>query len=178
MPKNPPFEKGNEYGKLGGRPPIPEDVKEARRMLKSDFERVAQQVMRMTQYELNNFIKNSKTTALELTVASIIGKALSKGDQTRLGFILDRVVGPITKKIDLGKDTSGGDETSEPVAALTGDELTSSLMALQRLIQKKEDAECKSTQKQPQYSESPVPLLPQELDMGLLKRKSEDSSES
>lgn len=82
-----------------GRPPLPQDVNDARRLTKIEFIRVCEKYISMTETELNEKIRDTSTTVLELIVAKILQNAITYGDNTRLSFFLDRMIGKVTEKI-------------------------------------------------------------------------------
>lgn len=98
------FKKGHPGGP--GRPRLSEDVKEARALTRNDLDRYLTQFMAMGPTELEAIKKNPKSTMLELLIASIITHGISKGDQQRLGFLLERLssIGKVKERVEL----SGG----------------------------------------------------------------------
>lgn len=52
----------------------------------------------MTRDELQDVIKNPKSSMLEITVAAIMARAAKDGDFNRLNFILDRSIGKVTSE--------------------------------------------------------------------------------
>ncbi len=93
-----------ESGNPNGRPALPEDLNDARRLNKSELERILNESIHLTAEELGARIKAPTTTSLELIVLKIIAAAVNRGDERRLGFLLDRLVGPVPKKVQLGGD--------------------------------------------------------------------------
>jgi len=106
------FQPGNPGGP--GRPKMPEDVLEAKRLSKAELERVFNKYIHLSKAELRSLIdKNNeegdKLTVIEAVVASILAHAMAKGDQIRLNFILERLVGKVPNQINLGsQDGSPG----------------------------------------------------------------------
>ena len=98
MPRDPkklePFQfKKGVSGNPSGRPAVPDDLKRATRLTQTEFLRKANQFIAMTAVELHATAKDPKTTALELLIISIIQKGVIEGDEKRLGFLLDRLIG-------------------------------------------------------------------------------------
>lgn len=95
------FKKG-ESGNPNGRPSLPDDVKEAREINKIELERILNKYIHMTFKQIQKVCADDATPVLDLMICKIIGEAIKKGDQVKLGFILDRLpVGPVKKTINL-----------------------------------------------------------------------------
>jgi hypothetical protein len=108
---NPPTQfKPGESGNVSGRPAIPEDIKEARKLNKIEMERVLNHFISMTGQELKAYMGRPETTALELMVGKVVAIAIQKGDEKRLGFILDRL-GFVVKQ----KHSHDGGEDNSPI---------------------------------------------------------------
>lgn len=94
------FKKG-QSGNPNGRPRIPEDLKMARRLNKLELEKLLNQFLFMTPPEMEERVKSADVTAIEAMIGSIIIKAVKDGDQQRLNFILERLIGKVKDQIDL-----------------------------------------------------------------------------
>lgn len=89
-----PFEKG-KTGNPKGRPQLPIDLKQARTVTKLELERILNRFLTMTAQELAAAMTDPRTTVLEAIVLTIATKALQGGDQVRLNFLLDRLIGKV-----------------------------------------------------------------------------------
>lgn len=96
-----------------GRPPEPEDVKDAKKLSKVEFIRVANKFLYMTLAEIREVEEDKKSTMLDLLLASIILKGFDHGDQGRLTFFLDRIIGPVKSKIEHSGPDDGPIHVSE-----------------------------------------------------------------
>lgn len=85
----------NAYGNL----PIGDDLKQARRLTRLDFERICSKYMYMTLEEIQRNAGNKQVPVIEGIVISILVKALNEGDEKRLDFLLDRMIGQVVRKI-------------------------------------------------------------------------------
>lgn len=85
--------KPGQTGNPDGRPRIPLDLKEARSVNKIEFDRVLNKYMYLCAPDINSSLKSDKLPMIELVVAKIIAKAFNEGDQRRLEFIIDRLIG-------------------------------------------------------------------------------------
>lgn len=110
-----PYKKGVS-GNPKGRPAVPADIKAMREFNASEFERVFNKFIFMNQDELTAATKRKDFNVLEMMVLSIMQKAVKEGDQKRMNFLLDRMVGPVVRKVDHtsdGKALFDGGVTSE-----------------------------------------------------------------
>ena len=105
MPKGRLFQKG-QSGNPNGRAKLPDDLKAANRLTAIQFMDLCNKCLAMTKEELIALTKRDETTALELLVASIVQKGVVEGDQKRLEFILDRLIGKITQNFNLSGSIS------------------------------------------------------------------------
>lgn len=101
--------KPGESGNPDGRPKLPEDIKEARKLNKIELERILNEYMHMPLKDIQARANLPDTPAFEVLLAKIIAEGIKKGDEKRLGFLLDRVVGPVKAKLSLdgGEDEKG-----------------------------------------------------------------------
>lgn len=90
------FQPGNP-----GRPPLPSDVKEIRRLNTVEFERLANKYLYMSADEAEVRMKDKSLPLVELMIASVIHQAIARGDQLRLNFVLDRLIGRVPVKIQV-----------------------------------------------------------------------------
>ncbi len=85
--------KPGQTGNPNGRPMVPIDLKESRSVNKVEFERVLNKYMYLCAPDINSALKSDKLPMIELVVAKIVAKAFNEGDQRRLEFIIDRLIG-------------------------------------------------------------------------------------
>ncbi len=78
-----------------GRPKTPEYLKKARKMNKIMFEAILQKYIYCTRAELITAYKAPDTPAIDLCVISVLKESATRGDQKRLEFILDRLIGKV-----------------------------------------------------------------------------------
>ena len=91
------FKPGNP-GRPKGTPSLPKRIKE---MNRAKIESLLRKYLSMTFEELGETAKDKKTSAIDLMIIKIITESIKKGDQTRLNFILDRMIGRVTDKLDV-----------------------------------------------------------------------------
>lgn len=102
--KGKPFVPGVS-GNPNGRPKTPDDLKEALKMTRVEFQQLLVKYLAYDLYQLAEKQKDPRTTALDRIVISVITNAIKKGDQQRLDFLMNRIIGKVRDEID---HTSGG----------------------------------------------------------------------
>lgn len=93
--------KPGETGNPNGRPQVPQDVKQMRELNKVELTRILNKFVYLTKDELSECLKDPMTPAVEMMVGTIIHKAITTGDHSRLTFILDRLVGPNKQSVEV-----------------------------------------------------------------------------
>lgn len=94
------FKKGKPGNPLSGRKPTSPEMKEARKINKAIFEEILNKYIHVSVYELEEFLKNKRQTSIDYLVVRILYEAIKKGDQVRLSFILDRLLGKVKDVVD------------------------------------------------------------------------------
>ena len=92
------FEPGNTFGK--GRPQVPEDLKELRKLTKPALELMMNRLIFLPVPQLKIIKKGRNTPSIEKILCNVIIKAVAWGDIGRLGFLLDRLIGKVPDKIE------------------------------------------------------------------------------
>jgi hypothetical protein len=95
------FKPGNPGGP--GRPPLPPELKAAKRLTKTEFERIANQYLFATDAELEKAEQNSETPAIERLVISILRRGNKDGDHARAEWLLQRLLGKVTDKVEVSQ---------------------------------------------------------------------------
>jgi hypothetical protein len=94
------FAKGVSGNPKGG-PGLPKDVKEARKLTQGELERAVNRYLHLSRGELKAAIEAPGTPMIEIMIASIIAQAATKGDQMRLDFILNRIIGKVQDRVEV-----------------------------------------------------------------------------
>lgn len=97
--KGRPFKKGNPGGP--GRPKKPDDVRKASKLTRTELEKKLNYFLLMDATELETLLKDKKTPMLDVMVGRIVLMAAKHGDQTRLNFLLDRLVGKVKDNVEV-----------------------------------------------------------------------------
>ena len=71
----------------------------ARRMTRAEVLDAFSKFMHLTKPELDQYIKDPSTPAMELMLANIVRLGIAKGDTVRLGFMLDRLIGKVSDRV-------------------------------------------------------------------------------
>lgn len=92
-PRGKPFEKGNCLNPKG-RPKLPQELLDARKVSKQSFEEKLQTYLRMPMVDLEMKMegyRKSGEVCLDMLVGSIIVKAIMEGCISRMNFLLNRM---------------------------------------------------------------------------------------
>jgi hypothetical protein len=95
------FKKGSS-GNPNGRPRVPEDIREARKLDKIAFDRTLNKFIHMPKSEFNNVMKQD-ISKMEQMVGRMIDSACAYGDHHRLNFILDRLIGKVADVVEVSE---------------------------------------------------------------------------
>jgi hypothetical protein len=79
----------------------PPDLKEATRLTKTQLEGLLNKHIWLTKIQADKLVLDPDTPMIELLIASIINKAVILGDEKRLTFVLDRIIGKVRQEVDL-----------------------------------------------------------------------------
>ncbi len=90
-------------GNPGGKPKIPDDIKEARKLTQIELERTINALLFLDKESLQARIKDPKTPMIEMIAASIMAQAAVKGDHLRLDFILQRMIGKVKDQVEISQ---------------------------------------------------------------------------
>jgi hypothetical protein len=122
--------KPGETGNPNGRPPVPADLREARSLNKVELERILNKYVFLPLAEIKAELERPGTPALEVIIGKVIAEAIRHGDERRLAFLLERLVGPV-KRVH---EHSGPDGKPIPVreeaAALSSAEIDARIKEL------------------------------------------------
>lgn len=76
------------------------DIKKARSLTRAELERILNRYLYMTPAELLAAQQKPTTSVVQHMVISIVLAAVKEGDQKRLDFLLDRVIGRVPIKTE------------------------------------------------------------------------------
>lgn len=95
--------KKGQSGNPKGRPKLPADIKQGRRLNQVEFERSVNQFLFQTKDSLHELLDDPTATVFELLIGTMMLKAIREGDHVRLSFLLDRLIGkcPETANVNL-----------------------------------------------------------------------------
>ena len=85
-------------GNPGGRPPLPPDLKEARKLNQIELERLLNKFLTFNKSQLEAHIKDPFTPSLELLICQIIAKGIINGDPVRMDYLVSRVIGKMKER--------------------------------------------------------------------------------
>lgn len=84
-----------------GRPRTPEYLKKASKLTKVRFQEILHKYCNHSLEDLKMSYINKKTPALDLVVIKVLIEAIRKGDEKKLGFLLDRMIGKVKEEIEV-----------------------------------------------------------------------------
>lgn len=93
------FPKGNSMSP--GRPPIVEEMRQFQQLNQVTLKKILSELIAYTPDQLRAKIADPTATVFELAIASVIKQAVQKGDNTRINFLLDRIVGRTKEVIEI-----------------------------------------------------------------------------
>ncbi len=88
-------------GNPAGRPKTREDLKQVKLLSQDDVSRIMQKMLDMKIIDLDHMVNDPDTPAMELMIAKIMHKAMIEGDQARLDFLFNRVIGKVLDKKEI-----------------------------------------------------------------------------
>lgn len=128
------FKKGAS-GNPKGPAPLPEDIKETRKLTQIEFERIANKYLFARKDEIAKASVDPNTPVIELLIGSIIHKAVVEGDERRLDFLLARLVGKVVQPVaHSGPD--GGPIPVESYSNLTDEEVALRIQKIQARLRR------------------------------------------
>lgn len=132
--------KKGQSGNPSGQPKIPEDIKAMRKLTAIEFERAVNRYLFEDRSVVAKAAADPNTPVIELLITSILHKAVSQGDEKRLGFFLDRLLGRVANRIEFDPETLKRIEDAEKLKAMPTEQLKA-LVHRAMTAQAKEDKE-------------------------------------
>jgi hypothetical protein len=83
-----------------GRPPVTDEHLKATKLTKMEAERILNEFMAMDIDALEVVLKDKKRKVIEHMVGRIALMAIKNGDHSRLNFLLERLIGKVSDKIE------------------------------------------------------------------------------
>jgi len=106
-----------------GRPPSIPELKEIPRITKDSFNRMVSKVLVQHRHNLKDILSDPSSTNLEVALAKIIDKMQVHGDYNRLDALLNRLIGPAPKQIEISGRDGEPLAVNHAVLQLSTDEL-------------------------------------------------------
>jgi len=91
--------KSGQSGNPNGRPKMPEEIRKARKLNQIKVAQILNDFANMNDEEFVAMLADTNTSKLERMIASAVTKAQT-GEFTALNFILDRMIGKVTDKVE------------------------------------------------------------------------------
>jgi len=93
--------KPGQSGNPRGRPPLSREARELRALTSDQYIKLVTKFFHMTRSEFEEAQQNPLATKLEIFVMKIIQEGEKRGDQWRLEALLNRVIGPVKKTVEV-----------------------------------------------------------------------------
>jgi hypothetical protein len=91
------FKKG-QSGNPGGRPKLDPVLRKIKEINAIEVKRIISRYVQMTKAELTEALKNPDIPMIDLHIATILSMGAKQGDYSRLGFLFERLIGPVPKE--------------------------------------------------------------------------------
>lgn len=111
----------------GGRPKTPDDVKQGRKLLQTEFERLGQAYALYKRTDLEAVIRSPDSTAWEGLVAGLFARAIS-GSVAHIKLLLERVLGSVPIHVE-----SKPNDSTNPLHSLTNEELLQVVLLIREI---------------------------------------------
>ena len=85
----------------GGRPKLPDDIKEARKVSQFEFERIVNRYLFIPPAEIKEDLERKDATAFEHLLGGIIHKAIVKRDERKAEWLLSRTLGKMRERLEI-----------------------------------------------------------------------------
>lgn len=99
--------KPGQSGNPAGRVKMPTEVKEAKRMTQESAITMFNLLAHATKEELSAIIKDPTTNVMTLALAQVLIKGIQNGDQARVNFIFDRMLGKVKEQVEHSTGSDG-----------------------------------------------------------------------
>lgn len=87
-----------------GRTPLPKDlkaeIKTIKKLTPSLVAALITKYCHKTKAEIMEALKDPNTSAIDLTICTVLSKAMNNGDHLRLEFLLNRTIGKVAERIE------------------------------------------------------------------------------
>lgn len=100
MPSEDTQFKPGQSGNPAGRTPMPEEVKKLRKLNRTAFEIMLDELMYMSVEQLNAISKDPKTPIVKMAMAAILAKSIQHGDYRRFGYLLEQMIGKAIVRLE------------------------------------------------------------------------------
>lgn len=101
-----PWKKG-QSGNPKGREPIPEEIREARKITQAEFERICGKLFYSSVDKLKRTVNDDKTPVMEALVARILLKGIQESSRTELNYFIERFLGKVPEERNVRGELGG-----------------------------------------------------------------------
>lgn len=93
------WQKG-QSGNPAGPGVLTPELKKARKLTSKATVEILSKCIFMTRDEISTRLNEPETPGIELAILTVLANCIKHGDATRLNFLLDRLIGKVTDKIE------------------------------------------------------------------------------
>lgn len=95
------FTKGHRFSVGKGRPKISPELHLVKEISREDVRLRISKFLGMTREEVKRVLEDPTSSSHDLLIATIVAKAVTHGDQNRLEFIYNRIVGRVKEEVEV-----------------------------------------------------------------------------
>lgn len=99
--------KKGQTGNPNGRPKLPEDIKAARKLTQTEFERICYDLMKMSTKGLSELVQDNKTPVLTALIARILEKGIHDSSKAELNYFVERFLGKVPEQANFTGNVNG-----------------------------------------------------------------------
>lgn len=99
--------KKGQSGNPKGRPPIPEDVRAARKLTQVEFERICANLFNTSTKRLGEICRDPQTPVLTALIARILEKGIAESSRVELNYFIERFLGKVAENHNITSNVNG-----------------------------------------------------------------------
>lgn len=93
--------KPGQSGNPNGPKPLPPDLQKVKKLSRGFFERLMTKYLELSPAALKKELKKPQARAVDHIIGNIVLKAIEGGDEKKMEFLLNRLIGKVTDKVEI-----------------------------------------------------------------------------